>query len=632
MGMKQWMTFGIRTEGAKKAEKDIEGVGKAAKEASTETESLNANFEQGTDALDKMTGGAVSAFKGVVGGVKNAVKGMMTLKGAIISTGIGALVVAVATVVLYLTKTKRGAEQLEKATAVLGATMDVLFEALIPVGELIVKMFTDPQTAIAELEETLGPLGKFLNTLFTDPMQGVMDFGNMIKDYVLGAFKKIIEGAGLIGGALVKLFKGDFDGAWEDAKAGVVSLTDGVTDLIPITAQAKLMYKAVTYVIEEYGDEIMSAAEKTIALTAASQRLADAKRNLAVKVARAAEKLQELNRIAADSTRTFKDRIEAAEEAGEIEQGLADDRVAQAQAALGIQRAQNSMVSETSESLQALADLQIELANAETAAAGVTIANQEKINGLYTEQEEKIAANVLLEQERLNGMIERQDEIDAVIENAKTLEILAIQDKYRQMRLLAKLNGQILVGDKEAEGIELANIDAKFKQQELDRARAVWKAKTRMITDALGAVASLSSAFAKDDEESQRKAFERNKALGLVSAIINTASAVIGAIAPAAGGLGIPAGIPGALMAAASGAAQIATIQKTSFNSTAVEDDQALVEGDTGSFESQANAATSVDLSFLGQGSGSTLQAYVISEQVNTQLQADQIVTDQTTL
>jgi hypothetical protein len=463
-------------------------------------------------------------------------------------------------------------------------------------------------------------------------MQGVIDFGNMIKDYVLGAFQKIIEGAGLIGGALVKLFKGDFSGAWEDAKAGVVSLTDGVTDLIPITAQMKMVYKAVTFVIEEYGDEIMTAAEKTIALTAASQRLADAKRNLAVKVARAAEKLQELNRIAADSTRTFKDRIAAAEEAGEIEQGLADDRVAQAQAALGIQMAQNSMVSETSESLQALADLQIELANAETAAAGVTIANQTKINGLYTEQEEKIAANVLLEQERLNGMIERQDQIDAVIENAKTLEILAIQDKYRQMRLLAKLNGQILVGDKEAEGIELANIDAKFKQQELDRARAVWKAKTRMVTDALGAVAALSSAFAKDDEESQRKAFERNKALGLVSAIINTASAVIGAIAPAAGGLGIPAGIPGALMAAASGAAQIATIQKTSFNSTAVEDDQALVEGDTGSFESQAAAATSVDLSFLGQGSGSTLQAYVISEQVNTQLQADQIVTDQTTL
>ena len=631
--MKQWMTFGIRTEGAKKAEKDIDEVAEAATRASASTEGLNENFSQGTAALDKMTGGAVSAFKGVVGGVKNAVKGMMTLKGAIISTGIGALVVAVASVVVYLTKTKRGAEQLEKATAVLGATMNVLFEALIPVGELIVKMFTDPQTAIAELEETLGPLGAFLNTLFTDPMQGVIDFGNMITEYVIGAFRKIIKGAGLIGSALVKLFTGDFSGAWKDAKEGVVSLTDGITDLIPITAQMKMVYKAVTFVIEEYGDEIMSAAEKTIALTAASQRLADAKRILQVQVARAAKKLQELNQIVDDSTRKFEDRIAAAEEAGEIEQGLADARVAQAQAALGIQRAQNSMVSTTSESLQALADLQIELANAETAAAGVTIANQTKINGLYTEQEEKIAANILLEQERLAGIIERQDQIDAVIENAKTLEILAIQDKYRQMRLLAKLNGQILVGDKKAEEIELASIDAKFAQQELDRAKANHQAKTRIATNALGVLMALNSAFAGDSKEQQKKAFQRNKKLGISSAIINTASAVIGAISPAAGGLGLPAGLPGAFMAAASGAAQIATISKTRFDSSSGGDDGIDdTLGRSDSFGSQASNSPQIDLSFLGGGSESTMQAYVISEQVNNQLQADQIVTDQTTL
>ena len=39
-----------------------------------------------------------------------------------------------------------------------------------------------------------------------------------------------------------------------------------------------------------------------------------------------------------------------------------------------------------------------------------------------------------------------------------------------------------------------------------------------------------------------------------------------------------------------------------------------------------------LDLSFLGEGGGNTLQAFVIGEQVTTQQQADQLVTDQTTL
>ena len=635
MGMKQWMTFGIKTEGADKAAKDIGDVGKAAKGAAKEQEGLNENIETGTSALDGMTGGAIGAFKGVVSGVKKAVLGMRTLKGAIISTGIGALVPIVASIVLYLTRTKKGAEQLEKASAVLGATMDVLAEALIPVGELLVTMFTDPQKAIADLEKTLGPVGAFLNTLFTDPMQGVLDFGNLIKDYILGAFEKMLEGAGLMAGALVKLFNRDFAGAWEDAKEGVIAYTDGLTDLIPLTAQMKMSYKVLNHLVNEFGDEIMTAAEKTLALTGASQSLADAQRRLSVEFAESRLEIAELKKIGDDITLSIEERIEATEKAAEIEQGLADKRLALAELAVGIQAAQNNMVSETAENLQALADLQIELADAQIESTGVQTELLTKVNGLYTEQDALIAAADLAEQDRLTGMIERQSEIDAVIENAKTLEILALQDKYRQMRLLAKLNGQVLVGDLEAEKVELANVEAKFAQQEIDRAKSVHQAKTKIATDALSVLMALNTAFAGDSEQQQERAFNRNKKLGLSSAIINTASAIIGAISPAAGGLGIPAGIPGALMAAGSGAAQIATIAKTRFNSSSGGGevlDESSGGGGGDSLGSQASSAPQIDMGFLGQGSGSTMQAYVISEQVNNQLQADQIVTDQTTL
>lgn len=49
-------------------------------------------------------------------------------------------------------------------------------------------------------------------------------FGNIIKEYIVNRIKEMIEGLGKIAGALVKLFKGDFSGAFSDFKAGVGNL------------------------------------------------------------------------------------------------------------------------------------------------------------------------------------------------------------------------------------------------------------------------------------------------------------------------------------------------------------------------------------------------------------------------
>lgn len=49
-------------------------------------------------------------------------------------------------------------------------------------------------------------------------------FGNIIKEYVVNRIKEMIAGLGKIAGALVKLFKGDFSGAFSDFKEGVGNL------------------------------------------------------------------------------------------------------------------------------------------------------------------------------------------------------------------------------------------------------------------------------------------------------------------------------------------------------------------------------------------------------------------------
>lgn len=91
--------------------------------------------------------------------------------------------------------------------------------------------------------------------------------------------------------------------------------------------------------------------------------------------------------------------------------------------------------------------------------------------------------------------------------------------------------------------------------------------QVQMAMSALGAIGDLVNAFTGESEEAQRRAFKVQKAVNLAQAITNTALAVTAALTAggnpiklATGAQFIEAGI-----AAASGAAQIATIAKTKF-------------------------------------------------------------------
>lgn len=62
----------------------------------------------------------------------------------------------------------------------------------------------------------------------------VKGFGGILKDFVIDRIKGIISGIGAMGEALMKLFDGDFDGAWQSAKQGVkdISGVDAVSNAI----------------------------------------------------------------------------------------------------------------------------------------------------------------------------------------------------------------------------------------------------------------------------------------------------------------------------------------------------------------------------------------------------------------
>ena len=93
----------------------VKGLGAAANQLASFTDDLNAAREEGKSvggALDAATGGALTGFRKAATGIKTFIKGLNLTRAAIIATGVGALVVALTSVVVFFTKTKKGAEAL----------------------------------------------------------------------------------------------------------------------------------------------------------------------------------------------------------------------------------------------------------------------------------------------------------------------------------------------------------------------------------------------------------------------------------------------------------------------------------------------------------------------------------------
>ena len=108
---------------------------KALKETSNAAEESIGNF--------RIMGVSLNGIKASFGKIIPLAKTMFgTIRAGLISTGIGALLVAFGSLASYFTSTKKGADQLKVAFAGIGATIDVLRDRLSKVGEAISLVFS----------------------------------------------------------------------------------------------------------------------------------------------------------------------------------------------------------------------------------------------------------------------------------------------------------------------------------------------------------------------------------------------------------------------------------------------------------------------------------------------------------
>jgi hypothetical protein len=108
-----------------------EDTGKTVKKASDESAKALSNVKDVASEISPEFGRAAKAMTALRGGVGKIVTAMKTLRGAIIATGVGALVLAVTALVSWFTKTERGAQALRVIMAGFGAVVNTVRDAMI---------------------------------------------------------------------------------------------------------------------------------------------------------------------------------------------------------------------------------------------------------------------------------------------------------------------------------------------------------------------------------------------------------------------------------------------------------------------------------------------------------------------
>jgi len=541
------------------------------------------------------------AFADMKAGIKGATAGFKGLRGAIAATGIGALLIAITSLVSYFKNSEEGSR-----------TLAIAMEALGIVTGKIMDFFSN--------------LGQMIFWAFTNPKEALMNFVDLIKENLINRFEGLLELIPQLGKAINALFKGNFSEAGKIAADAVGKVVLGVEDVTDKVVEA-------TQEVIKFGKTVVAEVKEAVAV---ATLLVDQFRNirnqqqaLIVENAQLNKEMETQQKIAEDTNRTYEERKEALEKVGEAQVKLAENLAKQAkleEANLRLQISQESNYERREE-------LETELAEA-------TAARIDAETALETRRLDAAKITVELENEELARKQAIRDKLAEMeledIENAfrRAEEELAIaqQKELDELdRLKATEEEKQKVKDFYAKkGKKLKDEEAKF---EIALQKEVSEANLQVASGALGALSKLvgentaagkAAAIAAttiDTYLAAQKAYTSQLIPGDPSSPIRAAVAAGVAVA---GGLANVAAIiktptPGAQGGGGGGGARPTAPTIPAFDPSIALEAGAGAEGDL-------NAEVT-----LGEQSGSTpgvIRAYVVSDEMTSQQEATAKIND----
>lgn len=310
------------------ADKGLDNVKKNAKETGDAAKEAAGNFS--------VMGVSINGVKAAFGKVIPMAKAMFgSIKAGLISTGIGAFVVAIGSLIAYFTSTKRGAEQLQRIFKGFGAAVAVLTDRFSGVGETIVNAFSNPKKAIIGLWDTL-------KENIINRVEGIM--------LQFKALSKVIEGA----------FDLDLD-----------TIKDGFADFGQATIQVatgldEIQQKNFVDTVKDITTEIKNETEAAIQLTGALQKIKDAEREFSIQKAKTAQEIQKARFEAMDENKTLDERLEALQKASDLEIATTNKAIQLQKDKLAAKQAEVDLGESLAEDFDELAQLEVELINLQT--------------------------------------------------------------------------------------------------------------------------------------------------------------------------------------------------------------------------------------------------------------------------
>lgn len=213
-----------------------------------------------------------------------------------------------------------------------------------------------------------------------------------------------------------------------------------------------------------------------------------------------------------------------------------------------------------------------------------------------------------------------------IIEKYRLLE-LDINKKYDDLALQQQIEAQ----DKAKAEKEKADEEAKKKQEDqLAAEQEAFNARLSIASSGLDALVALNDAFTKKGQQQSKKQFQINKALNIASAVVDTYGGINRALndktMPSTTARIIQASIVGAM-----GLANVLKISKTEYGNASTPSGTNMSAGNTGG---GTTAPSPANFAFLGNQPNQQppLQAYVVSGQVSSNLEAQQLINNQARL
>ena len=470
------------------AQENVEDLNKEIKETGTDISGVES-------AADKATGGMISGFKSALGGVKKLAVGFRTLGGAIMATGLGALVLVVASLTAAFKGSEEGQNKFAKIMAVIGAITGNLVDLLADLGEAIIAAFENPKKAI-------------------------QDFSNLIKNNIETRLKGLLNLIPNLGKAVSALFKGNFSEAGKiaaDSVGQVVLGVDSVTDSI----------KEATAATKEYIKEQVREGKEAAKVADMRARADKIERGLIVDRSKLESEIA-LLRLKSRQEEEFSatERKQALLDAQVLEDQLLDKETQFLELRRDAQVLENTFSRSNKENLTKEAEAIAAVNRQQASRANTARQVQREVNTIskQIEAEDTRAAN---EKKRKDDELRKQEsDAEKALADLKTkirdssavqeddirnLEIIKVKEHYANLIKLAKENGLDVVALEKAQSDKINSLNQKNAKDEIYWETLTQDQKTKIVSDGLNNLASILG-----------KETAAGKAAAIASATINT--------------------------------------------------------------------------------------------------------------